>query len=77
MTQSSRTSSKAGIQPKEIILKLLMAADGQALSTRDAIAACALFGLSENHVRVALVRLSGAGMIAATRAVRTNSARVG
>ena len=37
MTQSSRTSSKAGIQPKEIILKLLMAADGQAMSTRDAI----------------------------------------
>ena len=66
MTQSSRTSSKAGIQPKEIILKLLMAADGQAMSTRDAIAACALFGLSESHVRVALVRLSGAGMIAAT-----------
>lgn len=35
------------------------------MSARDAIASCALFGIQENSVRVALVRLSAAGMIEA------------
>lgn len=51
--------------PKRLILNLLRAADGSSLSTRDATAACALFGIRESHVRVALVRLSTAGLIEA------------
>jgi phenylacetic acid degradation operon negative regulatory protein len=39
--------------------------EGGPLSARDAIDACALFGIRENSVRVALVRLSAAGMIEA------------
>jgi phenylacetic acid degradation operon negative regulatory protein len=51
--------------PKQLILKLLLAAEGRPLSARDAIVACALFGIRENSVRVALVRLSAASMIEA------------
>ncbi len=53
------------LQPKSLILKLLLAADGAPLSTKEATAACAVFGMSENSVRVALVRLSAAGMVEA------------
>jgi phenylacetic acid degradation operon negative regulatory protein len=51
--------------PRHLILKLLLGAEGRPLSARDAIGACALFGIRENSVRVALVRLSAAGMIEA------------
>lgn len=51
--------------PKHLILNLLLAAEGEAMSARDAINACALFGIRENSVRVALVRLSATGMIEA------------
>jgi phenylacetic acid degradation operon negative regulatory protein len=51
--------------PRHLILKLLLGAEGAPISARDAIAACALFGIRENSVRVALVRLSAAGMIEA------------
>lgn len=51
--------------PRQLILKLLLAADDGELSARDAIAGCALFGIRENSVRVALVRLAGAGLIEA------------
>jgi phenylacetic acid degradation operon negative regulatory protein len=50
--------------PRHLILKLL-GAEGGPLSARDAIDACAVFGIRENSVRVALVRLSAAGMIEA------------
>jgi len=50
-------------QPRHLILKLLVSAEGGTLSARAAVAACALFGIRENSVRVALVRLSAAGMI--------------
>lgn len=51
--------------PRSLILNLLLAADGQAMPAREAIAACALFGLRENSVRVALVRLAAAGLVEA------------
>lgn len=52
-------------QPRQLIQKLLLAADGGELSARDAVAACELFGIRENSVRVALVRLASAGLIEA------------
>lgn len=48
---------------KKLILGLLLAREGAPLSVREAIAACALFNITENNVRVALVRLSSEGMI--------------
>jgi phenylacetic acid degradation operon negative regulatory protein len=52
-------------KPRGLILDLLLAADPQPLSARDAVAACALFGISENNARVALARLSSEGLIEA------------
>ncbi|MGH8506717.1 MAG: PaaX family transcriptional regulator C-terminal domain-containing protein [Stenotrophobium sp.] len=51
--------------PKHLILNLLLAAEGEPLTASDAVGACALFGLRENSVRVALVRLASVGMIEA------------
>lgn len=51
--------------PRHLILKLLMVTEGAPMSARDAIGACSLFGIRENSVRVALVRLSATGMIEA------------
>jgi phenylacetic acid degradation operon negative regulatory protein len=51
--------------PRELILKFLLTAEDGVLAARDAVAACALFGIRENSVRVALVRLAAAGMIEA------------
>jgi len=50
-------------KPKNLILELLLAARGAPLSARDAIQACSLFDIAESSVRVALVRLSSAGLI--------------
>lgn len=50
--------------PKNLILNLLQANDGAPLSAADAVGSCALFGIRENSVRVALVRLAAAGLIA-------------
>lgn len=50
---------------RNLILDLLLASEGQALAVREFIAGCALFDISENNVRVALVRLSAEGLIAA------------
>lgn len=52
-------------KPRSLILNLLLAAEGEPLSARDAVGACALFGLRENSVRVTLVRLAAAGLIEA------------
>jgi phenylacetic acid degradation operon negative regulatory protein len=52
--------------PRQLILNLLLAADDGELSARDAVASCALFGLRENSVRVALVRLASNGLIEAS-----------
>lgn len=51
--------------PRDLILKFLLTRDDGVLSARDVISACALFGIRENSVRVALVRLAAAGMIEA------------
>ena len=53
------------INPRHLILKLLLGAEGAPLSARAAVVSCGLFGIRENSVRVALVRLSAAGMIEA------------
>lgn len=49
--------------PKSLILNLLLAAGGAPLSASDAVASAQLFGVRENSVRVALVRLNAAGLI--------------
>ncbi len=43
---------------RNLILDLMSAAEGRPISVREAIFACALFGIRENNVRVALVRLA-------------------
>jgi phenylacetic acid degradation operon negative regulatory protein len=54
-----------GPTAKSLILELLLAAPGHALPVRLLVLACALFDLSENNVRVALVRLSSSGLLEA------------
>lgn len=49
--------------PRHLILKLFLGAEGATVSSRVLVASCALFGIRENSVRVALVRLASAGMI--------------
>lgn len=49
--------------PRQLIPRLLIAAEGEALSTREIVGACRLMGVTENSARVALVRLAGSGMI--------------
>ncbi len=53
------------INPRHLLLKLLLGVRNEPLSAREAVAACALFGIRENSTRVALVRLAAAGMIEA------------
>jgi len=53
------------IDPRHLIMNLLLGAAGQRLAAREAVASCALFGIRENSVRVALARLSAAGRIQA------------
>lgn len=55
----------SSINPKHLILKFLLANEGDPLSARDAILACGLFGIRDNSVRVALARLAAAGLIEA------------
>lgn len=49
--------------PRHLLLKLFLGAEGKALSSRELVGGCALFGIRENSVRVALVRLASAGLI--------------
>lgn len=51
------------VNPKHLILDLMLASADQPLSARDAVLACALFSISENSLRVTLARLSAAGLI--------------
>lgn len=51
---------------RKLILGLLLATDGAPLNVRDAITACSLFDITENNVRVTLVRLSSDGLIRAS-----------
>lgn len=50
---------------KSLILDLLMASEGHLMPARLLIDACRLFNITENSVRVALVRLSTAGLVEA------------
>jgi len=49
---------------RNLILNLLLGAADRQLAARAAVASCALFGIRDNSARVALVRLSAAGLIA-------------
>lgn len=51
---------------RKLILGLLLATDGAPLNVRDAIVACSLFDITENNVRVTLVRLASDGLIRAS-----------
>lgn len=53
------------IDARNLLLNLLLGAADRRLTAREAIAACALFGIRENSVRVALVRLASAGLVEA------------
>ena len=52
--------------PRHLILNLLLGTDGGSMTARAAVAACALFGIRENSVRVALARLAAAGLVEST-----------
>lgn len=52
--------------PRHLILNLLLGAGGDALGARDAVAACALLGIQESSARVALARLTAAGLLVAS-----------
>ena len=58
------TDSKA--QPKHLLLELLLASSDNPLPVSHAVAACAVFGISENHVRVTLARLAAQDMVLAS-----------
>lgn len=49
--------------PRHLILNLLLGADSKALTARDAVVSCALFGVRESSTRVALARLAVAGLV--------------
>ncbi|MGH7436050.1 MAG: PaaX family transcriptional regulator, partial [Polyangiaceae bacterium] len=49
--------------PRRLVLSLLLAAQGEPLSSREAVMACDLFGIRENAARVTLARLSTAGLL--------------
>jgi phenylacetic acid degradation operon negative regulatory protein len=51
------------INPRSLILNLLVVNEVDSLTAREAVSACRLFGVRENSVRVALARLSAEGMV--------------
>lgn len=56
--------------PRALALRLLLGAEAQgdcALGVRELLASCALFGLAENRVRVALARATAAGLLVTPR----------
>jgi phenylacetic acid degradation operon negative regulatory protein len=56
--------------PRALVLRLLLGAEAQgddALGVRELLAACALFGLAGNRVRVALARAVAAGLLVTPR----------
>ncbi len=56
-------SKPVKIDPKKLILDLLLAAGDRPLTVRDVILAGSLFEISENHLRVTLARLSAGGFV--------------
>src|SRR5262245_29329044 len=57
--------ARVPLNPRQLIRAMLIATAGEPMSARAAVAACALFGIRENSVRVALVRLAAEGFIEA------------
>lgn len=51
------------INPRSLILNLLVVNEVDSLTAREAVGACGLFGVRENSVRVALARLSSEGLV--------------
>src|SRR5262249_2011672 len=51
--------------PRTLILNLLSVAPDEVMAARDAVAVCAIFCIQETARRVALTRLSGAGLLQA------------
>ena len=51
------------IDPKKLILDLMLAAGDRPMPVRDVILAGSLFEISENHLRVTLARLSAGGFV--------------
>ena len=51
------------VNPKNLILDLMLAVGDKPMTARNAILACSLFRISENSLRVTLARLSAAGLI--------------
>lgn len=51
------------VNPKNLMLDLMLAIGDKPMTARDAILACSLFKISENSLRVTLARLSAAGLI--------------
>ncbi len=49
--------------PRHLILNLLLGRGGEPLTASEAVASCALFGISENSTRVALARLAAAALV--------------
>lgn len=60
-----RNLSVVKAKAKNIILDLLSAQGGQPVTAQQLIAACALFGVTANNVRVTLARLSAEGLVEA------------
>ena len=54
------------VQPRHLLLELLLASGDDALPVSHAVAAGAVFGISENHVRVSLARLAAHDMVQTT-----------
>jgi phenylacetic acid degradation operon negative regulatory protein len=54
------------LKARSLILNTLLAAGDTGQTVRQAIASCGLFGIRENSVRVALVRLAAEGLIEST-----------
>ena len=53
------------VNPKNLVLDLMLATGDKPMTARDAILAGSLFHMSENSLRVTLARLSAAGLIEA------------
>ena len=65
MTETVNSCNIADPDPRRVVLNLLRAAGGGVLSAPEAVRAGALFGISDNSMRVTLARLARAGLVEA------------
>lgn len=65
-SMGSNASQAVKVNPKHLVLDLLLAVGEKALTAREAISAAALFGITENSLRVTLARLSASSLIEAS-----------